>query len=162
MPQLIIIMGVSGTGKSTIGRLLSKSLQLPFHDADDFHPEANVRKMREGNPLNDLDRAPWLQLLSDKLQEWSETGAILACSALKATYREILGKNGQLPLRWIHLIGSIDIIRARMQARKDHFMPDTLLQSQFDALEVPDEAIAIDIGEKPEILVEEILKQLNS
>lgn len=162
MSQLIIIMGVSGTGKSTIGKLLSDRLNLDFHDADDFHPEANIKKMQQGTALNDQDREPWLQLLSDKLEEWSSSGAILACSALKAAYRKILSKDGQLPLTWVHLSGSIAVIRKRMKARENHFMPDSLLQSQFDALETPTTAITIDISKTPEAMVEEVLQHLSS
>jgi len=160
MAHLIIIMGVSGTGKSTIGEMLSEKLQLPYHDADNFHPEANVQKMRQGIPLQDQDREPWLHLLSDKLEEWSTTGAILACSALKEKYRLTLSKSNQLPINWVHLAGSFDIIRQRMLARSDHFMPDSLLQSQFDALETPDYAIRIDITDKPDVIVEQIMTNL--
>lgn len=160
MSHLIIVMGVSGTGKSTIGRMLADELQLPFYDADDFHPEANVLKMKKGNPLTDSDRMPWLQLLAEKLEEWSASGAILACSSLKATYREMLSKKGQLNLQWVHLHGAMTVIRERLQARQDHFMPDSLLQSQFDALELPKEAITIDIRNKPEVMVQEIVENL--
>lgn len=162
MSQLIIIMGVSGTGKSTIGRLLSDKLNLEFYDADDFHPKANVMKMQQGNALNDQDREPWLQLLSDKLEEWSGSGAILACSALKEAYRKALSKDDQLPLTWVHLSGSIAVIRQRMKVRKNHFMPDSLLQSQFDTLETPTTAITVDISKTPEALVQEILHHLRS
>ena len=161
MSRLIIIMGVSGTGKSTIGQLLSEKLNIPFYDADDFHPEDNVQKMSEGKPLNDLDREPWLQVLSDKLQEWSASGAILACSALKETYRQTLSKKGQLPLVWIHLSGTMAVIRERMMARKNHFMPDSLLQSQFDTLEKPTDSITIDISDTPELMVAKVLEQLD-
>lgn len=161
MSQLIVIMGVSGTGKSTIGKLLSEKLSLAFYDADDFHPNANVRKMQEGTPLNDEDREPWLQLLSDKLEEWSATGAILACSALKKSYRKTLSKGKQLPIHWVHLEGTMELIRARMQARKNHFMPDSLLQSQFDTLETPANAIAVDISKTPETMVQEILEAID-
>ncbi|MDW3193975.1 MAG: gluconokinase [Cytophagales bacterium] len=160
MAQLIIIMGVSGTGKSTIGELLSEKLQLPYHDADDFHPEANVQKMQQGNPLNDQDREPWLQLLSDKLEGWSDTGTILACSALKEKYRRTLSKSNQLPIKWVHLVGSFEVIRERMLTRKNHYMPESLLQSQFDALENPTNAIDVNIENTPKEMVAEILAKL--
>ena len=160
MAHLIIIMGVSGTGKSTIGELLSAKLQVTYYDADDFHPQANKVKMQQGNPLNDQDREPWLQLLSDKLEAWSATGAILACSALKEKYRQTLSKSNQLPIKWVHLAGTFEVIRERMLARKNHFMPDSLLQSQFDTLERPTYAIEVDIEHTPEDIVEEVLGRL--
>lgn len=160
MAQLIIIMGVSGTGKSTIGEILSEKLQVPYYDADDFHPEANVQKMQQGIPLNDQDRAPWLKLLSDKLEAWSATGAILACSALKEQYRQTLSKSNQLPIKWVHLMGSFEVIRERMMARKNHYMPESLLQSQFDALETPTYAIDVNIENTPEEMATEILAKL--
>lgn len=161
MAQLIIIMGVSGTGKSTIGELLSKKLQMPYYDADDFHPAANKQKMKDGTPLNDQDREPWLQLLSNKLEEWTATGAILACSALKETYRQTLSKSNQLPITWVHLAGSFEVIRRRMMARKNHYMPESLLQSQFDTLERPTDAIEVTIENTPEEMAAEIIRKLS-
>ena len=162
MPHLIIVMGVSGTGKSTIGHELAKALNISFYDADDFHPASNISKMKEGIPLNDDDRQPWLLLLSEKLYEWTTQGAVLACSALKEAYRETLDQNGALPVKWVHLSGSIALISQRMQSRDDHFMPEALLKSQFDTLETPKEAITIDIGNKPDAIVQEILQKLKS
>lgn len=160
MAQLIIVMGVSGTGKSTIGQLLARQLHLDFYDADDFHPEANVEKMQQGIPLNDDDREPWLTLLSNKLRDWEGQGAVLACSALKVRYRNTLSHRGKLPLIWVHLKGSMETIHARMKARADHFMPASLLQSQFDALEAPSDAITIDISDTPEAMVATIRSHL--
>lgn len=141
--------------------MLSEKFQLPYYDADDFHPESNVQKMQKGTPLNDQDREPWLELLSNKLQEWSAEGAILACSALKESYRQTLCKQGQLSVHWIHLKGAIEVIRERMHARKNHYMPESLLQSQFDTLEAPNNAIDIDIDNQPEAIIKEILDRLN-
>ena len=161
MKPLILVMGVSGTGKSTIGKMLSEKLEVPFYDADDFHPKANVDKMQSGQPLNDEDRAPWLSLLANKLEEWQKTeGAVLACSALKESYRSTLSKEGSLPLKWVFLDGDFQTIHRRMNKRQDHFMPKELLQSQFDTLETPSNAIAINITHNPKEIVEIALDNL--
>lgn len=142
----IIIMGVSGCGKTTIGCALAARLNATFLDADDFHPGANVEKMRTGIPLNDEDRAPWLTTLNGELRERSQRGesVVLACSALKLRYREAIG--AQLAhVNWIFLDGSVDVIAERMHARANHYMPESLLRSQFDALERPKNAICISI-----------------
>ncbi len=156
--QVIIVMGVSGCGKSTIGRMLSDRTGIPFFAADDFHPPANVEKMASGQPLNDTDRQPWLDILADLLAEKEQDGgAILACSALKESYRRTLGTKLTEPPRWVYLKGSQEVILARMQARKGHFMPPELLRSQFDVLEEPTEALHISIEESPEAIISAIL-----
>ena len=160
MASLIIVMGVSGTGKSTIGKMLAEQLDLSFYDADDFHPQANIDKMQQGIPLNDEDRKPWLTHLSSQLAAWAPDGAVLACSALKASYRELLSDHGQLPIHWVHLSGSMELISSRMKARANHFMPETLLRSQFEALESPQDAITIDIEPDPEMIISQILRRL--
>ena len=142
----IVVMGVSGCGKTTLGNALAKRLNATFLDADDFHPPANVAKMRAGTPLTDDDRAPWLTALNRELLERGERGesVVLACSALKRRYRETIG--AQLAhIDWIFLDGSFDVIAERMRARANHYMPESLLRSQFDALERPDNAIQISI-----------------
>ncbi len=139
-------MGVSGCGKTTIGRALAERLNANFLDADDFHPIANVEKMRAGTPLNDEDRAPWLASLNRELRERSQRGerAVLACSALKLRYREAIG--AQLPhVDWIFLDGSFELIAERLRERANHYMPESLLCSQFEALERPENAICISI-----------------
>lgn len=135
-------MGVSGCGKTTLGEALSQSLEIPFLDADDFHPAENISKMSQGNALTDSDRMPWLTTLNTTLHQYhKQEGAILACSALKEQYRVILSY--KLPVQWVYLKGDFDLIFERMQARK-HFMPPHLLQSQFDSLEVPSYGLHLD------------------
>ncbi|MGI5351409.1 gluconokinase [Streptomyces sp. CA-250714] len=131
---LVVVMGVSGSGKSTVGEWLAEVLDLPFADADDFHPERNIEKMSAGVPLDDEDRAPWLDAMADWLDRSADSGAVLVCSALKHRYRERLRRASPL-LFFVHLEGSYELIAARLARRKGHFMPPSLLRSQFDALE---------------------------
>lgn len=170
--MVIILMGVSGCGKSTVGELLSKRLHLPFYDADDFHPESNVDKMIRGEALNDHDRTPWLNLLSDKIREWDQNGgAILACSALKEKYRvqllqsmdkstQIVPDDNQINVLFVYLKGSKKLIKNRLTDRKGHYMPPELLDSQFKDLEEPSEALIVNIDKKPEDIINEIHSQL--
>ncbi len=159
-PIVIFIMGVSGVGKSTIGNLLSKALSLPFFDGDDFHPQKNKTKMANGQSLNDADRSEWLlslnQLAKEQLQHNS---CIIACSALKESYRNILKKDIETNVKWIFLSGSFDQISERLKQRKGHFMPATLLKSQFETLEDPLEALKIDITISPEKIIEIIVNE---
>jgi gluconokinase len=150
-------MGVSGSGKSTIGEPLAERLGWPFFDADEFHPPANVAKMASGVPLTDADRWPWLALLNAKLK--GEKNAVLACSALKQSYRDALAKD-LADCRFVHLRGSIDLIRARLAERQHRYMPASLLDSQFATLEPPRDAIVVDIGQAPERCLEQILGRL--
>ena len=139
-------MGVSGCGKTTVGRALAERLDATFLDADDFHPAINVEKMRSGTPLNDDDRAPWLATLNRELRERSLGGerVVLACSALKLRYREAI--TAQLAhVEWIFLDGSFEMIAERVRSRAHHYMPESLLCSQFEALERPDSAICISV-----------------
>lgn len=137
----IIIMGVSGTGKSTIGSALASQLGIPFYDADDFHPLANVAKMSSGQPLTDEDRMPWLQILAKQLREWPS--AVLACSSLKESYRQVLNAGNNL--QWVFLQGSRDTILQRMNARSDHFMKPAMLDSQLSTLEEPAYGLRVSI-----------------
>ncbi|MCR9132772.1 MAG: gluconokinase [bacterium] len=155
----IILFGVSGCGKSTVASLLAKLLDVPFIEADDFHPKANIYKMKSGIPLNDEDRKPWLDTLNSELHKRSETGFVLACSALKEQYRKLLS-DGILGIRWIYLDGSFDTIHQRMKER-EHFMKPEMLQSQFDALEIPEYGIHCSIEYPPEEIVNQILEQLS-
>ena len=162
MARIIIIMGVSGSGKSTIGKNLASVLELPFFDADDFHPKSNIDKMRQNIPLNDVDRKPRLEHLALELKQWSRTsGAILACSALKEAYRDVLSAYVNT-IEWVVLLGQFKTIQDRMSHRKDHFMTAALLQSQFDTLEEPSYGYHIDIEQDYEHTISDIIEKLNS
>ncbi len=154
---VFIIMGVAGSGKSTVGILLAESLKVPFIDADDYHPKENIEKMKRGEPLEDNDREEWLQNLNKELQQAGKEGIVLACSALKETHRAILSNDLPFHPNWIYLHGSFEQIRARMLSRKGHFMPESLLQSQFETLQEPDNALVMQIDQTPEEIVQGIL-----
>jgi gluconokinase len=147
MTLRIVIMGVSGCGKSAVGAGLAAWLGIPYRDGDDLHPAANVEKMRTGHPLTDDDRWPWLDRVAAVLA--AEATVIVGCSALRRVYRDRLRAGAGGPVRFIHLAGSRDLIAARMSARTGHYMPPSLLDSQFAALEPPgpDEALTIDIDQ---------------
>lgn len=155
-------MGVAGSGKSLIGVMLAKKLGGVFEDADDFHPPANKEKMTARIPLTDEDRWPWLQILRSRIVEHRDQSPcyVLACSALKQQYRDLLGgSDSRETLQFVYLKGSQELIGSRMAARKGHFMPTTLLDSQFATLEEPQDALVVDVGSTPEEIVDEILKQ---
>jgi gluconokinase len=145
--RFFIIMGVSGSGKSEVGKALAEKLGWDFYDADDFHPPANVAKMASGIPLDDGDRAPWLTTLRDLIATSLKQNkpAVLACSALKERYRQRL-LDGNADVQLVYLKGSYDLIWSRMSARKNHYMKPHMLRSQFDALEEPRNALMIDIS----------------
>jgi gluconokinase len=140
---IAVVMGVSGAGKTTIGQALARELGWRFIDADDYHPQANVAKMAAGEPLDDADRWPWLDRLNSILK--GEANAILACSALKERYRKRLGE-GIERLEWVYLKGDLELIRSRLHDRRHRYMPASLLESQFAALEPPPQAITIDVS----------------
>ena len=155
-------MGVSGCGKSTIGKLLSEELNIPFFDGDDFHPQSNIDKMSNGAPLNDEDRRGWLVTLNELAKkQLQENSCIIVCSALKTSYRAILGTDIQRQVKWVHLIGSFEQIFERLNQRENHFMTSGMLRSQFDALEQPEDALLVNIGLKPEEIVEKITKEID-
>jgi gluconokinase len=157
--MIVVLMGVSGSGKTTIGERLAQRLGWPYLDADDFHPPANVEKMRSGTPLTDADRWPWLDSMNAALRKHVARGEdlILGCSALKQAYRERLAA-GLPDVRWVHLKGSFELIRARLAARRHRYMPASLLQSQFATLEEPADALAVDVGAAPDDVVEAVLR----
>ena len=157
--MILVVMGVSGSGKSTIGGLLAKHLGWKFLDADEYHPPENVGKMRAGIPLEDQDRWPWLDRLNALLKR--EENAVLACSALKESYRVRLA-SGLSDCRIVYLKGSIDLIRTRLAQRQHRYMPASLLESQFQTLEPPAQAIEVDVAADPEACVAEILARLNA
>jgi len=154
-------MGVSGTGKSTIGKLLSDRTGWDFTDADDLHPPENRQKMNRGIALDDRDRLPWLKELQKLIARTlnQNKSGILACSALKSKYRQIL-RGSSKKVVFIHLAGDYDRIQARIQQRRGHFMNSNLLRSQFETLEVPKNALVIDVRMTPEQIVEKILQEI--
>ncbi len=149
--MIIVLMGVSGSGKTAVGQLLAQRLGWPFFDADDYHPPANIAKMRGGTPLSDEDRWPWLDRLNALLHEQRGAGrdTLLGCSALKQKYRDRLAANLD-DVHWVHLKGSFELIESRLRARRGHYMPAALLRSQFAALEEPVDAVVADISPSAE------------
>ncbi|MGB8472754.1 MAG: gluconokinase [Candidatus Acidiferrum sp.] len=158
--MIVIVMGTTGSGKTTIGTLLAKRLGWEFADADDFHPPANVEKMKHGIPLTDADRWPWLQALHDKIVQSHAEGrnAVLACSALKRSYRDEL--RAASDVKFVYLKGTYELFSKRVLARKGHFAKQDLLASQFADLEEPADAITVDARETPEEMVAEVAEQL--
>jgi gluconokinase len=158
--MIVIVMGTTGSGKTTIGGLLAKRLGWEFADADDFHPPANVEKMKHGIPLTDADREPWLKALHDKIVQWNTEGrnVALACSALKQSYRDELRAGSSV--KFVYLKGSYELFSKRVLARKGHFAKQDLLVSQFATLEEPEDAITVDAGPGPEQIVTEVRRQL--
>lgn len=159
--RIIILMGVSAAGKTTVGKVLSKTLNIPFFDADDFHPQRNKQKMANGIPLTDEDRHDWLLGLNElAIGQSAIKGCIIACSALKKSYRATLKKGIKVNVKWIFLDGDFDLLKRRLMNRKDHFMPVSLLQSQFDALEKPGDAFRVSVDLTQEQINDQILGEL--
>ncbi|MGC2830790.1 MAG: gluconokinase [Candidatus Acidiferrum sp.] len=158
--MIVIVMGTTASGKTTIGTMLTKRMGWDFVDADDFHPPANVEKMKYGIPLTDADRMPWLQALHDKIVQWNSgnRSVVLACSALKQSYRDTL--RGATDVKFVYLKGSYELFSKRVLARKGHFAKQDLLASQFADLEEPTDAITVDARETPEEMVAEVSRHL--
>jgi gluconokinase len=161
--MVVVLMGVTGTGKTTVGQALAARTGWPFADADDFHSAANRAKMHAGIPLTDEDRKPWLESLHQQILTWLHDGVngILACSALKESYRaELTDGTGPRAVRFVFLSGPPDLIRQRMEARHGHYMPESLLPSQLATLEPPKDAIQISIDQTVPAIVDQILSAL--
>lgn len=157
-----IVMGVSGSGKSTVGKLLSDRLNCQFYDADDFHTPNNIAKMSLGKPLTDSDRLPWLLKLQDIVSytiEQQKT-AVMACSALKEQYRQIIAGKYPQKITWIYLRGDYNTIYKRIQLRQNHFLKESLLRSQFNTLEEPKNALILDVLLEPKIMIKQIIDRL--
>lgn len=159
--RAVLLMGVSGSGKTTVGLELAARLHWDYLDADDYHPAENVAKMRAGRPLTDEDRAPWLERLHGLLRERlaADEPLVLGCSALKRRYREVLGV-GDPRIALVYLRGSAELIGARLRERRGHYFDPALLQSQLDALEPPEDALVVNVDDPPGSLAEEILRGL--
>ena len=161
-PMVIIVMGITGAGKTTVGRQLAGALGWRFHDADDFHPPANKAKMNAGVPLTDQDRWPWLRALRGVIEQAlaDGAGAVVTCSALKRAYRDVLA-GGLDDVRYVHLTGDTRVVAARLAGRRGHFMNPALLDSQIATLEEPDGAVDIDVALTPEAQVAAIRQALS-
>ena len=160
--MIVIVMGTTGSGKTTIGSLLAKRMGWEFVDADDFHPPANVEKMKHGNPLTDADREPWLKALHEKIVGWTaeRRSVVLACSALKRSYRDELRVSSEV--KFVYLKGSYQLFSRRVLARRGHFAKQDLLASQFATLEEPTDAVIVDAAPSPEQIVSEVRRKLGT
>jgi gluconokinase len=158
--MIIVLMGVSGSGKTTIGTMLADAIQCSFLEGDSLHSKENIEKMSRGIPLTDSDRAPWLTAIRDHILRFSKRGEnlVVGCSALKQEYREFIARD--VPITWVYLKGSAELIRSRLKHRSSHFMKAYMLASQFEVLEEPSDAIVVDVSPPPSAIVEEILARL--
>jgi len=160
--MIYVVMGVSGCGKSTVGEMLAKQLNISFYDADDFHSELNKEKMASGIALTDHDRSPWLRLLANHMVDWNASGgAVLACSALKQSYRDILTSSLHSEVQFVYLKGDELTLAQRLSNRSQHFMSSALLQSQLQTLEEPIDAITTSIKNSADAIVATIFKAIN-
>lgn len=159
--MIVVVMGVSGSGKSTVGKMLADRLGCGFSDADSFHSAANIEKMRRGDALNDADRAPWLAAIREAIVARRLAGRhhVFACSALRARYRDVLGEHDG-DVVFVYLKGAPEVIGERLASRSGHFFDPALLQSQFNTLEEPRDALIVDICDSPDAIVETLLHKL--
>ena len=161
-PPLLVVMGVSGSGKSTVGAALAQRLGVPFADADDLHPAANITKMAAGEALDDVDRHPWLETIGAWLADHDADGGVVSCSALKVAYRDQLRRHAPR-VRFVHLSGSRAVITRRQASRPGHFMPASLLDSQFATLEQlgsGEDGVVIDVDQSVDAIVQQYLNQM--
>lgn len=160
MFMIIVLMGVAGSGKTTVGTMLAEAMKCPFLEGDSLHSKENIDKMSDGIPLTDADRAPWLAAIHVRILDSFERGLdlVVACSALKQQYRKVLAKD--VPITWVYLKGSPALIRDRLRHRPSHFMKADMLASQFDALDEPADALVVDVSAPPNAIVEHILSHV--
>ncbi|MFF5716865.1 gluconokinase [Streptomyces buecherae] len=161
-PHVVVVMGVSGTGKSTIGRSLAALLGVPYAEADDFHPPRNIAKMSAGTPLDDADRAPWLDAIGAWAQGRAGQGGVVSCSALKRAYRDRL-RAAAPGIAFLHLTGDRDLIAERLSSRKGHFMPGALLDSQFadlEPLQDDERGVAVDVTPQPAVITQRAIEEI--
>lgn len=163
-PVVLVLMGVSGCGKSTVAAILAGRLNWPFEEGDALHPPANIAKMKAGHPLDDDDRAPWLEKVAEWVEERLDAGesGLITCSSLKRAYRDVIARRGK-GVEFVYLHGSRELIAERLAVRQGHFMPTTLLDSQFDDLEEPaadEPSIRVDVGPAPSTIAREIDQKL--
>jgi gluconokinase len=158
--MIVLVMGTTGAGKTTVGKLLADKLGWEFLDADDFHPAANIAKMKQGIPLDDADRAPWLAAMHDELvrQNTSAKSCVLACSALKNSYRKTIGD--ALPMKIVYLKGTYEEMRGHILARQGHFAGEAILAGQFADLQEPQDAMVVSVSHPPEEIVADVLREL--
>ena len=158
--MIIAVIGVSGSGKTTIGKMLANTMNCRFLEGDSLHSRENISKMRHGIPLTDAERAPWLAAIHARILNRFERGQdlVVACSALKQRYRAVLAEG--VPITWVYLKGSFELIRSRLRHRSSHFMKADMLASQFDTLEEPSDALVVDVSAPPNVIVEKILSHL--
>ena len=156
--MIVVVIGVAGSGKSTIGTMLAKIMNCSFLEGDDLHSTANIAKMSSGSPLTDEDRRPWLAAIHSRIRDSVSRGEdlVVACSALKRQYRQSLAID--VPITWVYLQASKDLIRSRLTRRTSHFMKADMLDSQFEILEEPAGAIVVDASERPDIIVNQIME----